>query len=85
MFSAPGSDSSDAVGGWNLTVRKSFSFFLAIVIVSIIGVLFSSVDSATFDVLHNTNPMLLSLALLLVVAGWFFDAFKFICLARAAV
>lgn len=78
------SDPSDALGGWNLTVRKSFSFFLAIVIVSIIGVLFSSVDSATFDVLHNTNPLLLSLALLLVVAGWFFDAFKFICLARAA-
>ena len=67
-----------------MTVRKSFSFFLAIVIVSIIGVLFSSVDSSTFDVLQKTNPVLLSFAFLLVAAGWLLDAFKFICLARAA-
>ncbi|MDD4159885.1 MAG: lysylphosphatidylglycerol synthase transmembrane domain-containing protein [Synergistaceae bacterium] len=67
-----------------MTVRKSFTIFICIVIVSIVSVLFLSIDSATFDVLENTNPMLLSLAILLVVLGWFLDACKFIFLARAA-
>lgn len=67
-----------------MTVKKSFLVFVAIVIVSIISILFLSIDSSTFDVLEDTNPALLSLALLLVVLGWFFDAWKFILLARAA-
>ncbi len=79
-----GSKSIVIVGGRDLTVRKSFSFFVAIVVVSIIGVLFLSVDSSTLGVLKKTDPVLLSLALLLVVVGWCLDAFKFICLARAA-
>ena len=67
-----------------MTVRKSFTIFICIVIVSITSVLFLSIDSATFDVLENTNPVLLSLAVLLVVLGWCLDACKFIFLARAA-
>ena len=67
-----------------MTVRKSFSIFISIVVVSIVGVLFFSIDSATFDVLENTNPLLLALAVVLVVLGWCLDACKFIFLARAA-
>ncbi len=67
-----------------MTVRKSFTFFISIVVVSIVGVLFFSIDAATFDVLENTNPVLLSVAVLLVVIGWCLDACKFIFLARAA-
>lgn len=67
-----------------MTVRRSFSIFVIIVIVSIIGVLFLSIDSATFDILKNAEPSLLSYAVMLVVTGWCLDALKFMCLARAA-
>ena len=67
-----------------MTVRKSFTIFISIVIVSIVSLLFLSIDSATFEVLKDTNPVLLSLAVLLVVFGWCLDACKFIFLARAA-
>lgn len=67
-----------------MTVRRSFSLFLAVVVVSIVGVLFFSIDSATFDILKNADRRLVLLALTLVICGWGLDAFKFISLARAA-
>ena len=67
-----------------LTVRKSFSIFVAIVLISIVGVLFFSIDSATFDLLKEADRTLLALAALLVVLGWSLDALKFICLSRSA-
>ena len=84
MLCIPPPSSVVSKGGWTLTVRKSFTIFISIVVVSVVGVLFFSIDSATFDVLENTNPALLSLAVLLVVIGWCLDACKFIFLARAA-
>ena len=72
------------LGGRKLTVRKSFSIFIAIVIISIVGVLFFSIDSATFDLLKKADRTLLVCAVLLVLLGWFFDALKFVCLSRAA-
>lgn len=67
-----------------MAVRKSFSIFVAVVVISIIGVLFFSIDSETFDILKTANHYLLLLALALVVCGWGLDAAKFITLARAA-
>lgn len=67
-----------------MTVRKSFSIFLAVVAVSIIGLLFLSIDSATFDILKNADRGLLTLVLLLVICGWVLDSLKFITIARAA-
>lgn len=67
-----------------LAVRKSFSVFVAVVVVSIIGVLFFSIDSETFDIMKTADRYLLSLALALVACGWCLDAVKFITLARAA-
>lgn len=67
-----------------MTVRKSFSFFICIVIVSIIGVLFLSIDSSTIDALYRADPMIILAAMLLVVCGWLLDACKFIALSRAA-
>lgn len=67
-----------------MAVRKSFSIFVAVVIVSVIGVLFFSIDSETFDILKTADHYLLLLALALVVCGWALDAAKFITLARAA-
>lgn len=67
-----------------MTVRKSFTIFISIVVLSIISILFLSIDSATFDVLKNIDPVLLFLAVILVVLGWSLDACKFIFLARAA-
>ena len=84
MLCIPPPSSVVSKGGWTLTVRKSLTIFIYIVVVSIVGVLFFSIDSATFDVLENTNPVLLSLAVLLVVIGWCLDACKFIFIARAA-
>ena len=67
-----------------MTVRKSFSFFICIVIVSIIGVLFFSIDSSTFDALYQADSRLILAAAALVVCGWILDACKFIALSRAA-
>jgi len=67
-----------------LTVRKSFSIFILIVILSVIGVLFSSIDSATFGLLARANVKLLLFAAALVILGWFLDALKFVLLAKAA-
>ena len=67
-----------------MTVRKSFSFFICIVIVSIIGVLFFSIDSSTFDALYQADSRLVLAAAALVVCGWLLDACKFIALSRAA-
>jgi len=66
-----------------LSVKKSFSFFIAIVAISVTGVLFFSIDSSTFDVLAKANPSLLVACLLLVILGWCLDSLKFICLAKA--
>lgn len=67
-----------------MTVQKSFSIFILIVAVSIAGVLFFSIDSTTFEMLKNANPLLLACAVMLVVLGWLLDALKFKVLARAA-
>ncbi|NLV81613.1 MAG: flippase-like domain-containing protein [Synergistaceae bacterium] len=67
-----------------MTVRKSFSLFVSIVVVSIIGVLFSSIDSSTFALLKQANKLLLFCAAALVLVVWFLDALKFVCLARSA-
>ena len=67
-----------------MSVRKSFSIFIAVVVVSIIGVLFLSIDSATFEILRYANRSLLLFALFLVVVCWCLDALKLMMLARAA-
>lgn len=67
-----------------MTVRKSFSLFIFIVVVSIIGVLFFSIDSSTFDFLKQANKLLLLCAVGMVVIVWILDALKFVCLARSA-
>lgn len=67
-----------------MTVRKSFSIFVAVVVVSIAGILFFSIDSATFDILKNANRGLLLLMVVLVICGWGLDSVKFMTLARAA-
>lgn len=54
------------------------------VIISIIGLLFFSIDSATFVILKNANRGFLLLVALLVVCGWGLDSVKFMTLARAA-
>lgn len=67
-----------------LAVRKSFSIFVAVVILSITGVLFFSIDSETFLILKNADGRLLLLALVLVVCGWMIDGVKLLTLVRAA-
>lgn len=66
-----------------MTVQKSFSVFITVVILSIAGVLFWSIDASTFELLENSEPRLLLYAVGLVVLCWIFDSFKFIALARA--
>ena len=67
-----------------MSVKKSFSIFVIIVVLSIVGVLFCSIDASTFAMLGDANPSLLACAAALVVLMWFLDAFKFMTLARAA-
>lgn len=67
-----------------MTVKKSFSLFILIVAVSIIGVLFFSIDSSTFALLKHANSKLIFFAVALVVVVWFLDALKFVCLTRSA-
>ncbi len=67
-----------------MTVKKSFSIFVSIVVLSIVGVLFLSIDSATFDILMKADGEYLFYSALLVVMGWSLDALKFVCLSRAA-
>lgn len=67
-----------------MTVRKSFSIFVIIVISTIIGVLFCSIDASTFAMLKNAELSYLAAAMGLVMLGWLLDAFKFKVLARAA-
>ena len=67
-----------------MTVQKSFSIFVIIVILSITGVLFWSIDASTFAMLKNADPKLLLCAAALVALGWTLDACKFMTLARAA-
>lgn len=67
-----------------MTVQKSFSIFVIIVILSITGVLFWSIDASTFAMLKNADPKLLLCAAALVALGWMLDACKFMTLARAA-
>lgn len=67
-----------------MAVSKSFSIFIAVVLVSIAAVLFFSIDSATFEILRFANRRLVLFVLFLVVVGWGLDSLKFITLARAA-
>lgn len=53
-------------------------------ILSIIGVLFCSIDASTLEALKNADPKLVLCALFLVFCGWILDSFKFMTLARAA-
>ena len=72
------------LGGSKLTVRKSFSIFICIVILTAMALILFSIDSSTFDVLKRADPKLLCAAAALVVCVWLLDSFKFITLARAA-
>ena len=67
-----------------MSVRKSFSLFILIVAVSILGVLFFSIDASTFDLLRMANKKILFCAVLLVLLMWLLDALKFVCLAKSA-
>lgn len=67
-----------------MTVQKSFTIFVIIVVLSIVGVLFWSIDASTFAMLKNADAGLLLCAAGLVVLGWMLDACKFMTLARAA-
>lgn len=67
-----------------MSVKKSFSIFVIIVVLSIVGVLFFSIDASTFAMLGDADLKLLACAAALVVLMWFLDAFKFMTLARAA-
>ena len=67
-----------------MTVKKSFSIFIIIVIISICGVLFFSIDSSTFLMLKNADPKYILYAAILVIAGWSLDALKFWILSHAA-
>ncbi len=46
--------------------------------------LFSSIDSATFDVLKHSDTRVILFIAVLVILGWSLDAVKFIFLAKAA-
>lgn len=67
-----------------MAVRKSFTIFVAVVVASIAGVLYFSIDSETFDILKNADGRLLLLAIVLVACCWSLDSLKFMTLARAA-
>lgn len=67
-----------------MTVQKSFSIFVLIVVASIVGILFCSIDKSTFAMLRNADPALLLCSAGLVVLDWTLDAMKFMALARAA-
>ncbi len=67
-----------------MTVQKSFTIFVIIVVLSIVGVLFLSIDASTFAMLKNADAVLLLCAAGLVVLGWMLDTCKFMTLARAA-
>ena len=67
-----------------MSVKKSFSIFVIIVVLSIVVVLFCSIAASTFALLVDANPSLLACAAARVVLMWFLDAFKFMTLARAA-
>lgn len=67
-----------------MSVKKSFSLFVSIVAVSVVAVLFFSIDSSTFDIIKNADRRLVALAGALVAIVWCLDALKFICLLRAA-
>lgn len=71
-------------GGLCLSVKKSFSFFLVVVVFSVVGLLITSMDMSTFNALKKADLSLVFLALLITMLGWALDAVKFICLARAA-
>ncbi len=67
-----------------MSVKRSFSIFIAIVVLSIVGVLFWSIDSSTFAMLEDADPASLACAAALVALTWLLDALKFMTLARAA-
>lgn len=57
---------------------------MVIVLVSVTGLLSSSIDASTFSMLKNADIRMLFCAILLVCAGWVLDGFKFMTLAMAA-
>ena len=67
-----------------MTVQKSFTIFVIIVVLSIVGVLFLSIDASTFAMLKNADVGFLLCAAGLVALGWTLDTCKFMTLARAA-
>lgn len=67
-----------------MSVQKSFSIFVIIVILSAVGVLFWSIDVSTLAILRHADITLLGCAALLVVVMWALDALKFMVLSRAA-
>lgn len=52
--------------------------------ISIVSVLFFSIDGATFQIIKNADSSLLMLSVLLVVVVWCLDSFKFVCLSKVA-
>lgn len=52
-------------------------------VLSAFVIIFSSIDSATIEVLKEIRPLYLAAILCLVVSMWFFDSLKFIFLAKA--
>ncbi|MDO4988099.1 MAG: lysylphosphatidylglycerol synthase transmembrane domain-containing protein [Synergistes sp.] len=67
-----------------MNVRKSFSIFAVIVIITVACILAASIDSSSIEMLKNADPCYLILAFGLTAAGWVFDTLKFMALAKAS-
>ena len=67
-----------------MTVRKGFTLFLVIAFSVSLAVLGFSVDASTLSLVAKAHKGKVLLALGLVALMWCLDAWKFICLTRAA-
>ncbi|MDR1021488.1 MAG: flippase-like domain-containing protein [Synergistaceae bacterium] len=67
-----------------MTVKKGLSFFVILSLLVSGAVLYASVDRSSFELFKRADPCRLSLALLMVVLVWAFDALKLRALTKAA-
>ncbi|MDR0648051.1 MAG: flippase-like domain-containing protein [Synergistaceae bacterium] len=67
-----------------MTVKKGLSFFVTLSLLVSGAVLYASVDRSSFELFRRADPCRLSVAALLVVLVWLFDALKLRSLVMAA-
>lgn len=67
-----------------MSVKKGISLFVSIVAITVVAVLYFSIDASTFNILKHADTKLLLGAFALVICGWILDSLKFICLLKVA-